>query len=46
MRPDGRIFTQFRPVILNVNSIETADGSAFAKVGETKVLCGIKAVKI
>ncbi|KAJ8949834.1 hypothetical protein NQ318_000533 [Aromia moschata] len=43
VRPDGRQFDKFRPVILNVGSIDTADGSAIAKVGRTTIVCGIKA---
>jgi exosome complex component RRP43 len=34
---------KFRPIILNVNSIETANGSAIVKIGNTTVVCGIKA---
>ncbi|CAH1105303.1 unnamed protein product [Psylliodes chrysocephalus] len=43
IRPDGREFNKFRPILLNVGSIDTADGSAIAKVGNTTVVCGIKA---
>ncbi|KAG5895621.1 hypothetical protein JTB14_017730 [Gonioctena quinquepunctata] len=43
IRPDGREFNKFRPIILNVGSLDTADGSAIAKVGQTTVVCGIKA---
>ncbi|XP_022920170.1 exosome complex component RRP43-like [Onthophagus taurus] len=43
VRPDGREFNKFRPVIINASSISTADGSAIAKVGRTTVVCGIKA---
>lgn len=42
IRPDGREFTKFRPVIINSGSIGTADGSAITKVGDTTVICGIK----
>lgn len=44
VRPDGRGFDKFRPIILNLGSIDTADGSAIAKIGQTTVVCGIKAV--
>lgn len=44
MRADGRQFDKFRPIMVNVGGIDTADGSAIAKVGETSVICGIKAV--
>ncbi|CAH2000593.1 unnamed protein product [Acanthoscelides obtectus] len=43
IRPDGRVFDTFRPVILNTGSIDTADGSALSKLGQTTVVCGIKA---
>lgn len=43
VRPDCRTEDAFRPVIINVNSITTANGSAVAKVGNTTVVCGIKA---
>ncbi|XP_050299565.1 exosome complex component RRP43-like [Anthonomus grandis grandis] len=43
IRPDGREFFDFRPIIVNVGSITTADGSAIAKVGKSTVICGIKA---
>jgi len=34
----------FRDTSLNLNSIHTADGSAAVKIGNTSVVCGIKAV--
>ncbi|CAH0560452.1 unnamed protein product [Brassicogethes aeneus] len=43
IRPDGREFDKYRPIVLNVNSVETADGSAICKIGQTTVICGIKA---
>ncbi|XP_017777170.1 PREDICTED: exosome complex component RRP43-like [Nicrophorus vespilloides] len=43
IRPDGRELTKYRPVIINANSVSTAEGSAIAKVGKTTVICGIKA---
>jgi len=43
VRPDGRAFDTFRHVSLNVGSISTADGSALVRVGETAVVCGVKA---
>lgn len=46
IRPDGRNFTKFRSIALNVDSISTADGSAIVKLGNTTVVCGIKAVNI
>lgn len=44
VRPDGRELNQFRPIVINVNSIGTSDGSAIVKIGNTTVVCGIKAV--
>ncbi|XP_063696228.1 exosome complex component RRP43-like [Culicoides brevitarsis] len=43
IRPDGRNLLGSRPLQLNVNSITTADGSATVKLGNTVVVCGIKA---
>ncbi|PSN53587.1 Exosome complex component RRP43 [Blattella germanica] len=43
VRPDGRGLQKFRPISINVGSITTADGSAIAKIGNTTVVCGIKA---
>nr|XP_055064049.1 exosome complex component RRP43 [Misgurnus anguillicaudatus] len=42
-RSDGRDLGEFRPTTLNINSINTADGSAMVKIGNTTVMCGIKA---
>ncbi|KDR23812.1 exosome complex component RRP43-like isoform X2 [Zootermopsis nevadensis] len=43
VRPDGRSLQTFRPVSINVGSIKTAEGSAIVKIGNTTVVCGIKA---
>ncbi|XP_071453190.1 exosome complex component RRP43-like [Hetaerina americana] len=43
VRPDGRILHKFRPMALNIRSISSADGSALVKIGNTSVMCGIKA---
>ncbi|KAF7408027.1 hypothetical protein HZH66_002564 [Vespula vulgaris] len=43
IRPDGRQFLSFRPISVNVSSITRADGSAVFKIGNTTVICGIKA---
>ncbi|XP_032684665.1 exosome complex component RRP43-like [Odontomachus brunneus] len=43
IRPDGRKFLSFRPININVSSIVQADGSAIFKLGNTTVVCGIKA---
>ncbi|XP_062309451.1 exosome complex component RRP43 [Osmerus eperlanus] len=42
-RPDGRELGEFRTTTLNIGSISTADGSALVKIGNTTVMCGIKA---
>jgi exosome complex RNA-binding protein Rrp42 (RNase PH superfamily) len=44
IRSDGRELLEFRPTIINVDSISKADGSALVKIGSTTVICGIKAV--
>ncbi|XP_012285445.1 exosome complex component RRP43, partial [Orussus abietinus] len=43
IRPDGRQFLAFRPASVNVRSITQADGSAIFKIGNSTVVCGIKA---
>ncbi|KAL9973051.1 hypothetical protein ACROYT_G019459 [Oculina patagonica] len=43
VRPDGRALLEFRKTILNVGSISTAEGSALVKLGNTTVVCGVKA---
>ncbi|XP_046665987.1 exosome complex component RRP43-like [Homalodisca vitripennis] len=43
VRPDGRGLLDFRPVSVNVGSVSTAEGSAVIKIGNTMVICGIKA---
>ncbi|OAX36890.1 hypothetical protein K503DRAFT_850676 [Rhizopogon vinicolor AM-OR11-026] len=42
-RPDGRTFDEWRKVSVNVGSISTADGSALVRMGDTTVVCGVKA---
>ncbi|KAJ0004570.1 hypothetical protein NQD34_010784 [Periophthalmus magnuspinnatus] len=42
-RSDGRDLSEFRVTTLNIGSISTADGSALVKLGNTTVICGIKA---
>ncbi|XDA79928.1 hypothetical protein R6Z07F_009921 [Ovis aries] len=42
-RPDGRELGEFRTTTVNVGSIGTADGSSLVKLGNTTVICGIKA---
>jgi len=43
LRPDGRELGEWREVSLNVGSISTADGSALVRLGDTTVVCGVKA---
>ncbi|XP_064636939.1 exosome complex component RRP43-like [Lineus longissimus] len=43
IRPDGRDLGEIRPTLLNLGSITTANGSALVKLGNTSVVCGIKA---
>lgn len=43
VRPDGRTPDQTRTVTVNGNSISTADGSATVRIGNTTVICGVKA---
>ncbi|KFV87215.1 Exosome complex component RRP43, partial [Struthio camelus australis] len=42
-RPDGRELGEFRATTVNIGSITTADGSALVKLGNTTVICGVKA---
>ncbi|XP_008302217.1 exosome complex component RRP43 [Stegastes partitus] len=42
-RPDGRELSESRTTTLNIGSISTADGSALVKMGNTTIICGIKA---
>ena len=43
---DARELLEFRPAIINVNSISSAEGSSLVKVGNTTIMCGIKIVRI
>ncbi|KAF9516830.1 hypothetical protein BS47DRAFT_1390417 [Hydnum rufescens UP504] len=43
IRPDGREDDGWRPVSVNTGSITTADGSALVRVGDTTIVCGVKA---
>jgi len=42
LRFDGRTFKDFRPVKIQRSVIKTAEGSAIATVGDTRVLVGVK----
>lgn len=43
IRNDGRNLKEFRSTIINKESISKAEGSALVKIGNTTVVCGIKA---
>ncbi|XP_021364061.1 exosome complex component RRP43-like isoform X1 [Mizuhopecten yessoensis] len=43
VRPDGRELGEFRRTVLNIGCITTAEGSALVKLGNTTIMCGIKA---
>jgi len=43
VRPDGREATEWRDLFVHVGSISTADGSALVRLGETTIVCGVKA---
>jgi exosome complex component RRP43 len=43
VRPDGRGFDAWRDAFVNVGSISTADGSALVRLGQTTIVCGVKA---
>ncbi|CAG2163196.1 unnamed protein product [Oppiella nova] len=46
IRSDGRKFDDFRPVLLNCDSVGTADGSAMIRFGNSAVIAGITAAVI
>ncbi|KAI9146103.1 ribosomal protein S5 domain 2-type protein [Paraphysoderma sedebokerense] len=43
IRPDGRGLRRFRKVQIVTGSVSSAEGSAMVKMGNTSVMCGIKA---
>lgn len=43
LRPDGRLSDEGRAVSVNVGPITTANGSSLVRIGQTTVVCGIKA---
>ncbi|ESO99081.1 hypothetical protein LOTGIDRAFT_201434, partial [Lottia gigantea] len=43
VRPDGRELGEYRSTVINIGCITTAEGSALVKLGNTTVICGIKA---
>ncbi|XP_018026865.1 exosome complex component RRP43-like isoform X2 [Hyalella azteca] len=42
-RPDGRDWNTARPISVRVGSIGTAEGSATVRLGNTTIVCGVKA---
>ncbi|ORY35877.1 ribosomal protein S5 domain 2-type protein [Naematelia encephala] len=42
-RPDGRTVRDWRDVSINYDPVSTADGSALVRIGETTMICGVKA---
>ncbi|KAH9974639.1 ribosomal protein S5 domain 2-like protein [Lactifluus volemus] len=42
-RPDGREEKDWRDISVHVGSISTADGSALVRLGDTTIVCGVKA---
>ncbi|KAL0569786.1 hypothetical protein V5O48_012178 [Marasmius crinis-equi] len=43
IRPDGRVEDEWRDIDINVGSISTANGSALIRLGNTTIVCGVKA---
>jgi exosome complex component RRP42 len=43
-RVDGRMWDEYRPISIETNYIESAEGSARVKMGNTDVLVGVKSV--
>ena len=41
-RVDGRVWDEYRQISIETNYIETAEGSARVKMGNTDVLVGVK----
>lgn len=42
-RPDGRSLNTWREVGINTGAVSTASGSALVRLGDTTIVCGIKA---
>ncbi|GAB1519547.1 hypothetical protein RhiTH_002615 [Rhizoctonia solani] len=42
-RPDGRKVDAWRDVRINVGSISTANGSSLVRIGDSTIVCGVKA---
>ncbi|EGC36893.1 hypothetical protein DICPUDRAFT_31155 [Dictyostelium purpureum] len=43
VRPDGRSLNDTRKTTISTGSVTTADGSSFVKIGNTSVVCGVRA---
>lgn len=41
-RIDGRSLDEYRPLVIEINAIPKANGSARVRLGETEVICGVK----
>ncbi|MBA0908566.1 MAG: exosome complex protein Rrp42 [Nitrosarchaeum sp.] len=41
-RIDGRLLDEHRPLVIEINAIPKANGSARVRLGETEVICGVK----
>ncbi|MFM9876002.1 MAG: exosome complex protein Rrp42 [Nitrosarchaeum sp.] len=41
-RIDGRSLDEHRPLVIEINAIPKANGSARVRLGETEVICGVK----
>ncbi|CAL1526022.1 unnamed protein product [Lymnaea stagnalis] len=43
VRPDNRGLGEYRATVMNIGCVSTAEGSSLVKIGNTTVMCGIKA---
>ncbi len=43
VRPDGREHHKTRKTVISAGSLSTAEGSSLVKMGNTSVICGVKA---
>jgi exosome complex component RRP43 len=43
IRPSKRLPSQCRPITLNISSLTHANGSALVRIGDTAVVCGVRA---
>ncbi|SPO47573.1 related to SKI6 - Exosome non-catalytic core component [Moesziomyces antarcticus] len=40
-RPDGRAYTQLRPIFLQTNLVPSASGSSYVEIGDLKLACSV-----